>query len=769
MPILDEELTLNAEGQPPRFIVLDAGATVRDALAKLPRRRSQRAYIFVAVPLDGGAYLLPRWIEVELLALAAGRDITGLRIADLPGLLGQIDPAIEVDAGGKKIRASELPRYFARVPALEQADLSLSQARAARDGQPGQRILVLRGGQVHGLFFKEMLSADHLPADPFASGPAVLSADGPPAVLSPTAATPEAQPVDNRRINGWIEGWSRDTPGSPRAWRQIGRDEPLLLGQTYELKIEVDVPRTDALISGGDVGAIFQRTELDEVAILIELVVDESAFRLYEELPNARLIVPRQVRPSKNRVTFSLEPLKTGQHSIKVICYALNELFLEREVKVTVTDRPEQAVPGGQPGAITVQNRGLTMAAALSRTPRHPDNERISLYIDEQQPGVYKFILAGANAMRATVRLTPEALQQALVNARKEFHDRFILRKFDGVWIYLEPDPSIPSEVYRADLEELAFIGRDLYQTLFYGRLGESTAEAKAMGDCLRDLSREHTLDIKIVSDRFTFPWQLLYDRPDDGEPVDPDGFWGFKHIIQFMPEFSAGTQVNFGTEIVVQGKLPLAVVYDERIDAQFGFPVIAEQRATFGANADLEVKELTKSADVISLLRDQNAPPVIYFYVHNESLLPAEVDKKRPELPIGTDAARITTSEGELLLRDIKRRASVELPKFKNTPLIFLNACQGAELVPGQFDGVLPYFMQRGARGAIGTEVNTPVNFAARFGAELIAEFAKGEKTLGELLLERRRFYRDTHNNIMGLIYACYSNGDTIVQKSSS
>src|SRR5690606_34405909 len=113
------------------------------------------------------------------------------------------------------------------------------------------------------------------------------------------------------------------------------------------------------------------------------------------------------------------------------------------------------------------------------------------------------------------------------------------------------------------------------------------------------------------------------------------------------------------------------------------------------------------------------------YFYVHNESMFPGESDRSRRDTPVpmGTDGSRITTSEGELLLRDIKRRASVELPPFKNAPLVFLNACQGAELQPGQYDGLLPYLMQRGARGAIGTEVNTPVNFAAAFGAEFVAE----------------------------------------------
>ena len=135
MPIPSEELTTSS------FLVLPADTTVRDALTRLPARRSVRAYVYLVVPLPDGTYLVPRWVEVELLALAAGRDITDTRLADLPTLLGQIDPAFEIPMGGKKtvgkkLRAGDLQRRFAPVSAVEQDDTSLPEARRARERHP---------------------------------------------------------------------------------------------------------------------------------------------------------------------------------------------------------------------------------------------------------------------------------------------------------------------------------------------------------------------------------------------------------------------------------------------------------------------------------------------------------------------------------------------------------------------------------------------------------------------------------------------------------
>jgi hypothetical protein len=79
-----------------------------------------------------------------------------------------------------------------------------------------------------------------------------------------------------------------------------------------------------------------------------------------------------------------------------------------------------------------------------------------------------------------------------------------------------------------------------------------------------------------------------------------------------------------------------------------------------------------------------------------------------------------------------------------------------------------MPYFIGRGARGMIGTEVETPALFAAEFAKEFIKRFAAGGITLGELLRDMRVEYLEQKNNIMGLVYALYSSGEVVVKRPS-
>jgi hypothetical protein len=73
---------------------------------------------------------------------------------------------------------------------------------------------------------------------------------------------------------------------------------------------------------------------------------------------------------------------------------------------------------------------------------------------------------------------------------------------------------------------------------------------------------------------------------------------------------------------------------------------------------------------------------------------------------------------------------------------------------------------IQRGARGVIGTEVNTPALFAAEFAQTFIERFSKGNTPIGQLLLDLRNEYLTTKNNIMPLLYALYSSGEVVVKR---
>ncbi len=68
---------------------------------------------------------------------------------------------------------------------------------------------------------------------------------------------------------------------------------------------------------------------------------------------------------------------------------------------------------------------------------------------------------------------------------------------------------------------------------------------------------------------------------------------------------------------------------------------------------------------------------------------------------------------------------------------------------------------MAKGARGVIGSEGDVPALFAAKWAECFLNGFISGEP-LGELLLNLRRKFLSDHNNILGLLYSLYCDGDT-------
>ena len=118
--------------------------------------------------------------------------------------------------------------------------------------------------------------------------------------------------------------------------------------------------------------------------------------------------------------------------------------------------------------------------------------------------------------------------------------------------------------------------------------------------------------------------------------------------------------------------------------------------------------------------------------------------------------------SDARITLGELNTDASTDI-KLRGNPLVFINACESAELSPLFYDGFVPYFMGKGARGVIGTECRTPGIFAAEWAARFFPRFLDGEP-LGALFLALRREFLDKHHNPLGLLYAVHCDGDTQV-----
>jgi hypothetical protein len=537
--------------------------------------------------------------------------------------------------------------------------------------------------------------------------------------------------ADERAINAWIPG--------------LSADEPLQLGRIYQLAFDVDRPRAEARAIAGGVGELVRQLAPSQEQVDVLVVIATDDFAIHGE-DQQTLIVPRS-GASPHVVMFTIEPKQPGPGVIKALLFANGRVFQ----KLTIT--LQVGTPAERGAACLTQSSGLTLESALAQPARQ---QAINLTIVKKDTG-YQCILQWAGVTRAFLNLSETQIAELIARARDELKAIVYTRDGDR-YVYQGEDTTIPAEIHTAALKSLARLGYYLYQKLFY--TPGNGPDAHAMGALLRRLSQQHPLRIAIVAERFVFPWALLYDRdPIDLSEVDPEGFWGFKHIVEHMPEFSGTTPVQFAPQIAVRDNLQLSFICNTTIDTQLPRAVVQTQRELLSALPGVQISEHRNCQDLYDLLNNSDTPAqLLYFYCHAVSQVPGDRG--------GVAGSKLLLSDGPVHLADLDVFAPTHRPALKQAPLVFLNACQSAELSPYLYDGLVPYLIARGARGVLGTEVDTPALFAAEFAQELIRRFSAGEQALGPLLLNLRRAYLLQKNNIMGLVYALYSSGDIVIRR---
>jgi len=112
--------------------------------------------------------------------------------------------------------------------------------------------------------------------------------------------------------------------------------------------------------------------------------------------------------------------------------------------------------------------------------------------------------------------------------------------------------------------------------------------------------------------------------------------------------------------------------------------------------------------------------------------------------------------TRGKIPLTMLKETVPSE---FSRHPLVFLNMCESAQVLPSLSDGFVPFFLRRGARAVIGTECSMNTVFADYFARAFLALFFQGE-SVGRILLTLRRRYLKG-GNPLALAYTLYSDAD--------
>ena len=361
-------------------------------------------------------------------------------------------------------------------------------------------------------------------------------------------------------------------------------------------------------------------------------------------------------------------------------------------------------------------------------------------------------IMSGPTAAMAKLPITQVQLHGMIAELRKVLLSIVYLQT-SGINIY-QTRIEIPEGVRDHVLPILANAGYDFFDKMFYGPGHDM--QANLMGDKFKEMAKKGKLNIQIFATEFTLPWGLLYVGDDPDEP-DPEMFLGLKHVIEYVP-LQPKMQVT-ERAIDTSNGVRVGLQVNKDIDAQMGTAIIGRQLEYWDAlmkeNSAIQVEVRDQAPDVMEALAGESEDDILYFYCHAESYDLMEKDKGGPD-----QSQLIMTNHKALTLRKLSRNKS----SLSGQPLVFINACESAEMSPQFYDGFVPYFMNKGARGVIGTECETPALFAEEWANRFFRRFLGGNQNLGDIFLEmRREFYYD-QNNVMGLLYALYVDGNTYV-----
>jgi CHAT domain-containing protein len=701
------------------FIVVDEWTTVREVRDQVDETQNKWTYIIVR--LDSGQYAVLRLDEIiQVLKKHSDTltpDILGAPLGNVPDLLAP--------------RAGD---------AVEQASMGTGRARQLLTKMPGRRLVVLAEGEVVGLMAEDLRSAeagveldwlDQPLAEevhesfrseaPIPKGPGLLEDEY-------EEMAEEAPPIDLEPEQRWINAEIQDHDPA----------QPLQMGEEYTLAFDVDTDLRTTAVGGDEFRYHFQPEE-DLVELTIQLSSDD--FEIYTKEPQ-KLRVPRTGK-SKNRARFDIEPKHEGEGVINAV-FLKGGNFIQLITLKLNTGAPDQ------PGLLTAETSGRPLDGAFAVQPRD-----VNLTFVDMGTG-FQIIVAGAVTAIATLPITLPQLDQMIAEVRQELLDIVKLEAGTQKTPVYQVKIDIPPQVNQVALQRLAMAGYRLYQQIFYGPAAGS--DANLLGDRLRQMAQQDMLRIQIVSKHFMLPWAILYmaDEYDPGN-IDPELFLGLKHIIEHIP--LQQTMQVISSTVESRPSLTVSLNVNTDIDQQMKSPLIANQLSDWekiGQSGSAQVIVRKTKDEVTQALADTGTlDQILYFYCHADS-------KSLAEGGGPDDSTLVLSNKGRLTLKDLYVFAPTQkiLP---GAPLVFINACESAELSPLFYDGFAPYFMAKGARGVIGTECKTPALFAAEWAKRFFTHFLAG-KSLGQTFLDLRQEFYYKHNNIMGLLYALYCDGDTLI-----
>ncbi len=402
---------------------------------------------------------------------------------------------------------------------------------------------------------------------------------------------------------------------------------------------------------------------------------------------------------------------------------------------------------------------------SLTITPDGSDRYRFTLLVDPDRSD--KAAAQEAVQLSCTVRLTRDDLTHLITKARRQLHN--VVQTFD----LLQAQDVL---TFRKATRALAQVGRQLYLKLFDDGSAETLREWMET-----NLADGSTLQIIDLAGDFVFPWSLVYTEQPwaDDKTIDVTKFWGWRYNLVLLTAEMLDTYREVVPAVATNHPLRVSVGLYERLKG------VEKQRAFFNSlnaqtNHRVNAEILTERRTMIQALQEANRD-IYYFFCHGYtervatdiqidtelvqhfSHLAASNPTTRPQsirdhlddlFDVSDSWLRLT--HGRLPLTMLKELVP---DRLTNHPLVFLNMCESAQVLPSISDGFVPFFIKRGARAVMGTECAMNTLFADEFARSFLTFFLAG-RPAGEALMALRRHYLE-QGNPLALAYTLYCDAD--------
>ena len=293
-------------------------------------------------------------------------------------------------------------------------------------------------------------------------------------------------------------------------------------------------------------------------------------------------------------------------------------------------------------------------------------------------------------------------------------------------------------------LERVATAGWELYK-----KLNADSGFAKVL-DAVERLEPGSTLSIK--TDCAFLPWEILNPSPfnwgdpdkikTEERPVQPQNFWGQRFIIECL---LAGEKRSYKTPVTVHKKSPAYVsmnvfrTIDQGLEGNTFLPGKSHETLAAELQPEITVELRREGSEIRKIFVEENyRPTMIYLLCHGQNDKPL----------IGQDEKLEIDVNNFVLPRDVYVGYA-----YPSGPIIFLNSCSSGAASPLAFSTFLSQFREKNALGLIGTSFPVPTTFGSAFGQELIRQYMKMHKPIGQALLDLRR-QQLANGNPIGLFY---------------